>query len=226
MNIYREDKVKFARKLRTEGKSLQEISTRCGIAKSTASLWVRDVILSEKALRILQKRFEYGKEKLKVIKLQNKLLEQKTLSKNAKNLLNKINIDTNTRKLICSIFFWTEGGKYTNSVVNFINSDPSMISTFLALLRKSFPIDESKFRALIHIHDYHNKRRLMTFWSELTNIDLKQFNKCYLKPHTRIRKRDGYMGCIRIKYYDAKIAKELRTIYNTFASMIGGVVQR
>jgi len=42
-----------------------------------------------------------------------------------------------------------------------------------------------------------------------------------LKINTKKRIRKGYQGCPSIKYYDAKIAKELHALYNVFAEKMG-----
>lgn len=141
--------------------------------------------------------------------------------KSSKALL-KLNNSIILFKLLASFLFWTEGGKSTDGYVFFINSDPKMFSLFVYLLRHSFNIDESKFRAMIHIHEYHNNKQLH-FWSSLTDIPINQFSKSYLKPHTGKRKRQNYQGCIRIRirYYDHKIALELRSLYNTFVNKLG-----
>ena len=79
-------------------------------------------------------------------------------------------------------------------------------------MRFSFKLDERKFRAMLHLHDYHNEKKI---------IPISQFSKSYKKPHTGKRKREGYPGSTRIRYYYSKIALELRTIYNTFADSLG-----
>jgi hypothetical protein len=96
-----------------------------------------------------------------------------------------------------------------------------MVSVFVNLLRKSFDIDESKLRIMMQLHEYHNESETKQFWSVLTGIPKNQFSKTYLKPHTKKRIRLGYMGCIRVRYYDAKIALELRSLYNSFANSLG-----
>lgn len=95
-----------------------------------------------------------------------------------------------------------------------------MINVFITLLRQSYSLDESKFRALIHIHQYHNENQLKTYWSTLTNIPISQFSKSYQKPNTGKRKRNNYSGSLRIRYYDHKIAKDLSAIYNMFSRQI------
>ena len=73
-------------------------------------------------------------------------------------------------KLLASFLLWTEGSKSARSYISFINSDPLMIRTFLTLLRKSFSLNESKFRALMHLHEYHKEQQQMIFWSKVANI--------------------------------------------------------
>jgi len=96
-----------------------------------------------------------------------------------------------------------------------------MVVTFLKLLRDSFKIDEKKLRAMVHIHEYHNEKQILDYWSKMINIPLKQFTKSFKKPHTGKRARKNYKGSIRIRYYDYKIALELRSIYNTFVGVLG-----
>lgn len=95
-----------------------------------------------------------------------------------------------------------------------------MVKMFVKLLRLSFPIDEKKLRAMVQIHEYHNDNAIKNFWSKVTTIPLSQFSRSYLKPHTKKRIRQGYKGSVRIRYYDYKIALELRSIYNVLAQVI------
>ncbi len=94
--------------------------------------------------------------------------------------------------------------------------DPSLIALFLDLLRKGFKINESKLRILMHLHNYHDEVIQKEFWSIVTNIPFAQFHQSYWKPNTGKRKHAHYPGCIALSYYDAKIAKELKAIYNAF----------
>ncbi len=101
-----------------------------------------------------------------------------------------------------------------------MNSDPNLIELFMKLIRLSFDLDEKKFRAMVHIHNYHNNDEVIKYWSAITNIPKLQFSKSYLKQNTEKRIRDGYMGCLRIRYYDYRIALELRAYYNALVLLI------
>lgn len=210
-----------AKKLRKKGYSIKEIAKLMTISSSTASLWVASIELNEKALKRLEKRKVLGQYKAIQTRKQKQIITKASLDEKNLKLLSELQFTPTLCKLLCSIFFWTEGGKFTDSYVYFINSDPKMIKTFMKLFRLSFEVDESKLRALIHIHEYHHELKIKRFWSDIAGIPVSRFSKSYLKPHTARRIRDGYMGSLRIRYYDYKIALELRSTYNMLTRYLG-----
>lgn len=211
-----------AKKLRKIGFSYGEIANKLQIAKSTAHLWVKRVELDRKALKELERKRIIARLKgLKVLKNIRKLRKNQ-IKKLAIASINKIKLNKETKKLLCSFLYWGEGSKNTNSLT-FTNSDPIMIKSYLTLLRSSFELDEKKFRGLIHIHEYHDEKEIKNYWSKITKIPLSQFSKSYLKPHTGKNTKDGYKGTISINYYDYKIALELTFVYNWFAEKLNAV---
>lgn len=68
----------------------------------------------------------------------------------------------------------------------------------------------------MHLHEYHIEKKQKNFWEKVTEIPAKQFHRSYLKPNTGKRKRLNYPGCVTVTYYNARVAKELATIYNAF----------
>lgn len=222
--LYSIEKKDEAIKLRRKGYSLKEIAEKLYIAKSTASLWLNSIILSQKAQERLKKKEILGQYKSIQIRRNKNEQKKNELKQIVIKALSSIVFDSNLNKLLCSVLFWAEGGKYTDSNVDFINSDPIMVSTFMKLLRQSFMIDENKLRILVHVHEYHDEKDIKNFWSKITNVPLTQFNKSYLKANTKKVIRHGYKGCVRIRYYDYKVARELRMFYNVFSEMIGASV--
>lgn len=207
--------------LRSLGYSLSEISQYFKISKNTASLWLNHITLNKKAQERLKKRHILGQYKsMKIAQTKRKKIVDLTQNKTISSL-KQIPQTKSLYKLLVSFLFWTEGGKSTDSYVYFINSDPKMVKLFVYLLRQSFKLNELKFRAMIHIHEYHNVSKQLKYWSKITNIPTKQFSKSYLKPNTGKRIRDGYQGSVRIRYYDYKIALELRSFYNSYVSYLG-----
>ncbi|MBI2019502.1 hypothetical protein HYS95_02460 [Candidatus Daviesbacteria bacterium] len=202
--------------LRKKGYSIKEIAILLNIAKSTSSLWLRNILLPLRAQERLKQRKILGQYKSIEIARKKRIQQQLYFTSIAKGFLRRISLTPDLCKLCCALIFWCEGSK-NNTQVKFTNSDPSLIKVFLDLLRHGFKINESKFRVLMHLHEYHKEERQKVFWNKITKIPLNQFHKSYLKPHTSKRKHLHYPGCITVTYYDARVAKELTTIYNTFA---------
>ena len=217
MTSYPSSVKREAIKLRQSGKSLGEISKTLKIAKSTASIWLKAIPLNQSALASLKtKRITAGIKGLKIV-IEHRNSVNKMINNIAHQTATSIdNNNLNLCKIMCALLYWGEGGKTDNHIA-FINSDPKMIHFFIRLLRKSFNLDESKFRVLVHIHEYHNESEIKEYWSNITNIPISQFTKSYLKPHTGINKKHGFKGTVRISYYDSKIASEIKATYNELA---------
>lgn len=205
--------------LRRQGISIIQIAKQLGIAKSTASLWTKNIKLPQNLRTYLNQNSLIGLQKgSKILQARREILN-KNIYQDAKKIIDTINLlkNTNYLQIIAATIFWCEGGKRSLSRLQLTNSDPKLIRTFLHCLRKSFDLDENKFRCLLHIHNYHDNKKQLNFWSQTTNIPLRQFSKSYLKKNTQIRKRENYEGCLTIRYYDSRIAKKLDAIYHAFA---------
>lgn len=208
--------------LRKAGFSIKEISRKFNISQSTASLWLSDVSLSKAGIERLSKRIK-SCQIISAKKRKEKTAERiKSYLENGLAVLKKSNNSKADLKIFCSLLYYCEGAK--NICFQFTNSDPNLIKTFLFLLRDSFKLDEKKFRASLHLHEYHSEKEQIDFWSRITKIPKRQFFRPYIKPHTGKQKRGGYQGCLNIKYYDANLAKEILGIGKAFLKIYGGVV--
>lgn len=206
--------------LRKKGYSIKEVSKILGIAKSTSSLWLRNIKLSKKAQDRLKKRGILGQHKSRRISRKKREQRKQKYKLWAKNRLKSLPTSKTALQTYCSILYWAEGGKFTDNRLEFTNSDPLMIELFLKLLRKVFGVDESKLRVNVHIHEYHKDAEQKDYWSKITNIPLEQFNKSYRKPHTRKRIRNNYPGCVRICYYSADTARKIQALYQNLTDYI------
>ncbi len=206
-----------AKRLRKTGFSLKEISDKLNISKSTSSLWLRNIDLSLKAQQRLQKRKIFGQYKTILVRKNKRDKCQKELNKQSSLLLDQFSLDQRLSKILCSLIYFCEGAKRSDTLVTIINSDPNLIALFLALFRKSFNISEEKFRVIMHLHEYHDENKQKMYWSKITGIVTSQFRKTYIKPNTKKRIRESYPGCVSIRYYDAIIAKELLSLFKVFS---------
>lgn len=214
-------------RLRRKGYLYSEIAKSLGIAKSTAYVWTSTISLTDAQAKVIASRNHFVKlEKVKHLAGINKKLRRErdeAIGLEAKSVVSQLFVSNEYEKILCAVLFWCEGGKDVSGGLQFINSDPTMVQTFLALFRKSFALDESKFRALIHLHDYHDPQKQLQYWSKVTTIPASQFHKSYLKPHTGKNTREGYPGCVSIRYLDRSVGKLLQMIYTEFGQQYRGV---
>jgi len=173
-----------ARQLRSKGESVKGIAEKIKVAKSTVSLWVRDIILSPKQLENLQKRALKGAElgRLKGA-LKQKETRLKIVEEN-KRLGIKIIKKLNKRELLIAgtALYWAEGAK-TGRAVDFCNSDPQLINFIIKWLKECLHIKSTDLALRVGINEIHKERDeiVKKYWSEMTQIPLNQFRKTSFK---------------------------------------------
>ncbi len=187
-----------ARELRAYGYSLNEISRSLNVSKSSVSIWVRSVALTKDQTAKLSKRAAKLStvEKRRATRLSREAAIREALVEQAKKQIGKVAI--NELWLIGSILYWAEGGKAQRGVIRFSNSDPEMIKLMMAFFRKACKVPEQKFRGHIYAHPNLNHRETEKYWSEITDIPLKQFFKTSTKPSVRTKKEANSRGTFEI----------------------------
>lgn len=221
-NHYTKQTMAHADRLRLRGKNYREIKHLLGIPKSTLSTW-----FSKKHAHIFNKQAQLiHLAKIRLIARQSvrDRIENRdnNINREATQLLRKLKHNDPINKLSLGLLYWAEGSKHSKvSGLIFANTDPLLMTLFIALLRKSYPLDETKFRVRIHLHHYHEKEPLLKFWSELLNIPKHQFAKPFLKPRSKKKRfRKNSKGICLLRYADSNIRREILAIARTFAENI------
>ncbi len=151
----------------------------------------------------------------------NERRREKIKSSETKSITKLKLLDKNTKKILASIIYWCEGSKYpATNKVDLTNSDPSLLQTFIKLLRESFLLDESKFRARLQIHSSQDFSKIKEYWSKVLNIPVSQFMKPTITVANGKKHRKDYMGTCTIRYSDYKIQLKLIGIYEQFGKLI------
>ncbi|MFH1426965.1 MAG: hypothetical protein ABIG60_00310 [Patescibacteria group bacterium] len=204
----RKETQKFsARKLRKQGKSYSEILKKVKVSKSTLSLWLRDIGLSNKQREALQGRTKsryLGSKSSQFLRIEL----TKEIIKNAKGEAKKLISDP----LFLSgvMLYWAEGTKRGGELVCFSNSDPNTIEFMMKWFRKICLVPENKFRIQIHIHTLLRKRDIKKYWSKVTKISEKQFHKLIIKETSlRYRKNILYNGTCFIRVCDRNLFRKI-----------------
>lgn len=123
-------------------------------------------------------------------------------------------------KILGSMLYWGEGYKGNDSnpanLVDFANSDPSMVGLFMEFLRSVFALNESKFRVLLYCYSNQDLNSLVRYWSGVTRLSPKSFSKPFVKKCSD--KTNGKMkyGLVHIRYYDKKLLLEIKKMINSY----------
>lgn len=196
-----------ARALRKSGKSMNEIITETGFSKASVSFWTRDIVLTkfqQKRISSLGKSFE-SIEKRRLSRLNNIQTKRRSVIDAAKS--DFLDLSHRDLKIIGAMIYWGEGGKTGHWSVRFTNSDPIMIKVMMRFFREVCNVPEIKFRAYVHTFENSNILETEKYWSKITKIPLKQFNKTYLKPSkASLQKRKTLpYGTLDIYVHDTKV---------------------
>ncbi len=184
-----------ARVLRGQGLPLVDIATQLGVAKSSVSLWVRDVDFAPRprapGSRRAQKRAPNVLQQRKQAEIDRLLEEGRT----------RVGELSEREFLMAGIALYAGEGAKGDGYVKFANSDPRMVAFFCAWLRRFFVIDESRLRLHLYLHQGLDLEAANAYWSTLTGIPAVQFHKPYRAvPDPSIRHAKHVYGCPCVSY--------------------------
>lgn len=194
-------------KLRKQGNSYSDILKVVPVAKSTLSVWLRDVGLSKsQQQQLTAKKLAAGKRggaARKEARI-NTTAEIVNRSKKQIGVISKRELF-----LIGAVLYWAEGTKEKETApgsgIQFTNSDPRMLKIFLLWLRSVCMIDEEKIHFQVYLHETNNSRvgKVVEYWSKSLKVTENRLNKVYYKRNKILtnRKNTGehYYGLVRIK---------------------------
>ena len=183
-----------ARDLRAEGYTLFEIAEQLGVAKSSVSLWVRDVPFV--ARRPNYRRWEPGRPPTGPMRRKREEIERLLAEGRA-----RIGRMTERDFLVAGVALYAGEGAKTDGDVKFANTNPQMVLFFCTWLRRFWPVEESRLRIRLYLHAGLDLDSAEQFWSDLTDIPRVQFGKAYRAvPDPSIRVSKHPMGCPSVTY--------------------------
>lgn len=203
-----------ARELRRAGLTYTEIIQELGddIPQPTVQTWVKDIELTtEQRARIKQKEVDSARKAQPLGALWNRLQKQKRLQDaqdQASPHAKRLSQDRQALQLMAAALYIGEGAK-GDAQFSFANSNPQVIQTWMALLRRNFEIDESKFACFLAISVGMDEVGLKQFWSDLTKIPLTQFTKSSIKKNPGKIRREAYKGVCIVVYHSLAIRRYL-----------------
>ena len=169
--------------LRKKGLSMNEIKDKIKVSKSSVSLWVRNVQLTDNQKKELSQKglTKESIEKRRTTRLGRENARRQIIVDNAKREIR--DLSEQELKLIGIALYWAEGGKTNRGSVQLSNGDPRIIRLMMKFFKEICKVPKEKFRAHIHIHPHLNIKKAEKYWSSVSEIPLNQFYKTYSKPN-------------------------------------------
>lgn len=209
---------------RQKGESIKEIAKKIGVAKSTVSLWCRDIKLTAEQLARLYKKMVRGSYigRLKGARVQyeRRLKRIKDAENNGVEIIRKL---TDRDLLLSGIaLYWGEGSRKRREA-SFSNSDAEIIKFIIKWFRKIFNVKKEEFVLRVGINKIHKKRvdEVINYWSKITKIPKEQFRKTTLIK----TKNKKFYNNFAIHYGTLTIKiKKSSEIYYQIMGLIKGLV--
>lgn len=196
---------------KVEGLSINSICEKLKVAKSTISLWVRDIKLSKEQQLALDSRnpAKHAFNGRRVVAEFNK----ETARNNRQNLQEigkKESSDFNLHLAGCMLY-WAEGNKRRDSV-GFTNTDPNMILLFLRFLKEIYFILDEKIviTCRSHVLSPYSLEECENYWIKILGLSRANLRKGTIE--TRIPKAKKVKcpyGICSIRVYDIKIVQRI-----------------
>lgn len=191
-----------------QGLSYREICNNVpfSISKSTISDWCKDIELTELQKDRLQKLFNEGSYR-------GRLLGSKATQTRRANEVREIkekarleifSLTENEFKIAGLMLYWAEGNKKHH--VGISNSDPELIRFMIKWFRMVCGISEDRFKLYLNIHSGQDDAKIKEFWSHIIGLPVSQFGKSYIKEEgTGHRKNILYNGTIKVEICDKNL---------------------
>lgn len=203
---------KQSRELRTQGCSIKEISRRLKIAKSSASLWTRDIELTEEQKQNLSDR--------KAVTYQHILNQSKKNMEEAKARHSQYAEEgkfrcekDNSFKLLCALY-WGEGSKKKNTFC-LTNSSIEMLKIIGDWLVKEGFENKIRFNISYHLENAKTEEEITLYWmTGLKWLSRDKINKmtCCIINRSSQKKRIGKLpfGTAQLCVHNTRLVNMVR----------------
>ena len=199
-----------ARKLRREeGRSVKELAALLGVARSTISVWVRDIELTDEQRETLRRRMGGRIDGARVNSI--RALERHRAAQEAGRLAARRG---DLLHAAGCMLYWAEGSR-SRHAIEFVNSDPAMVVFFLRFLRTCLGVPDNKVRLTCNLFADHASRQheIEAFWLDRLGLPRSSLRRStvnrYSKYSEKKRRNKLPYGTCRLNVYDTRLVHEL-----------------
>ena len=197
----KDDLREIAVAMRQEGRSYREIREVVGVAKSTLSLWLRDIPLTDEQRVALALRCPPAASRRARAIRASAAQRRQRVEREAREQISRL---SESELFVAGVVaYWAEGTKNkpwrTGERLAFLNSDPAMIRLFLSWLRL-LGVGSERLQYRVNIHESADVGGAEQFWAAVVGVRPEEFDRTTLKRHNpkTVRRNIGedYHGCL------------------------------
>lgn len=198
----------MARHLRAiEGRSVREVAQLVGVSQSSASLWVRDIDLTDEQRTTLVARARARRNGSRSDHYRAKRLSAQTEGRAKARL-------ADPDHAAGCMLYWAEGSKSRNSV-RFVNSDPELVRFFVSFLRRHYGLQDDDFRVDCNLFADHERRQreIEAFWLETLELPSSCLRRSTVNVYSKYsqKKRRGRLpyGTVRVCVHSTEVVQSI-----------------
>jgi transcriptional regulator with XRE-family HTH domain len=178
-----------ARELREKrGYSIKQIAAILGVSRSSVSLWVRDIRLTEEQHEALRQRNPiYNKQVAgRGTTAARRRAERRGFQDHGRALARRGDLLHVTGCML----YWAEGWKDRNSL-QFSNSDPEMVALFVEFLRSCLGVRDEHIRLACYLYADHvdRQREIERFWLDATGLPGSSLRRSIVNVYSKYSAR-------------------------------------
>lgn len=149
-----------ARALRAQGWTMPDIAGQLGVARSSVSLWTRDVPFTPNLDRTRQRRAKARQRGPNVLQRRKQAEIDRLLAEGAERIGELSDRDF----LVAGVALYAGEGAKRDGQVALANTNPAFIAFFCTWLRRFFEIDESRLRVKLYLHEGLDLAAAVVHW--------------------------------------------------------------
>jgi transposase-like protein len=202
-----------ARQLRLQrGYSIKQIAAALGVARSSVSVWVRDIELSEEQHQALRERNPiYNQQRAgRGVTSERRRAERRSYQAHGRALARK----GDPLHAAGCMLYWAEGWKDRNRL-HFSNADPEAVRLFVLFLRTYFDLQDADMRLTCHLFADHieRQREIERYWLRVAGLPETSLYRSIVNVYSRAsgRKRVNKLpnGTCRIAVNRTRVVQSI-----------------
>ena len=211
-----------AREMREAGMSVKEIAGHLGVARSSVSVWCRDVALTPDQVEILLARKRSAGMRGSLRAAANKKAEAQA---RRQRLLETGHAEvgplSRRDRFVAGVALFVAEGDKRDGDVALSNSDPRLIRFFVAWLPEFCDVPATDLRAQLYLHEGYDAVQAGQYWSKMTGIPQARFRAPYVVPRGPQTKSRTPYGVLSVRMYSRTLH---RKIQGWIQGLVGSVV--